>query len=204
MACINPSGEGYDVEELDPALLARFSALNVKADVKSWLIWAESVGVHGAVREFVRCTPKIFEPRESNPRAWVSVSDIVSAHENGNGCKGSLLALIVGKVGDKLGPAFLKFYSAYGSDKLPTPEQILKGYSRHRVAIQRFRDSGNTSALHSLTQQMLLHLQDSSNQRHISESKIQLTNCQMFVSDLPAEYRTRFQKHAGSLLMKGA
>lgn len=204
MACINPAGEGYDVEELDPALLARFSVLHVKADVKSWLKWAESSGVHATVREFVRSSPKIFEALESNPRAWTYVSELVAARENGDGSKDSLLALVAGQVGDKLGTAFFKFYCAFETEKLPTPEQILKSYSNHRAAIQRIGLSGNTAALHSLTQQMLLHLQAPSNQRNLSQCKPHRANCQLFVSDLPAEYRARFQKHAGNLLKIGA
>ncbi|MEI6236193.1 MAG: hypothetical protein WCT04_24320 [Planctomycetota bacterium] len=204
MACINPPGADYDVEELDPALLARFSVLSVKADVKCWLRWAESSGVHPAVREYVRSTPKIFDTRESNPRAWSFVSNLVHAHESGNGTSASLLALIIGQIGEKLGPAFVKFYGTFGKVKLPTPEEILNHYPRHRLAIRRVRDDGNTAALHSVSQQMLLHLQDPTNQRTLLETKTRLVNYHDFVSDLPAEYRARFQKNIDRFLKKGA
>ena len=204
MACINPPGADYDVEELDAALLARFSVLNVRADVKSWLCWAESNGVHAAVREYVRSTPKIFETREGNPRAWAFASNLVHAHESGIGTNTSLSALIIGQMGDKLGPAFLKFYGTFGKTKLPTPEEILKDYPRHCGAIRRVRAAGDTAAMNSVSHQMLLHLQDPTNQRTLLESKDLLANCHAFVSDLPAEYRKRFAKHIGHLLKKGA
>src|SRR5262249_55410972 len=52
-ASINPAGEGYQVEELDGAVLSRFVRLRVVPDVDEWLEWAEEHRVHDKVRAFV-------------------------------------------------------------------------------------------------------------------------------------------------------
>jgi len=75
VACMNPSSDGYDVDELDPALLSRFLHLSIRADVPSWITWAEQNHVHSAVIAFVEGFPNAFETIP--PRTWVYLSTLL-------------------------------------------------------------------------------------------------------------------------------
>src|SRR5262249_34869085 len=60
-AAINPAGEEYDVQDLDPALLSRFVVLGVRADREEWLAWAEAHNLHDDVVRYVGSDGKIFD-----------------------------------------------------------------------------------------------------------------------------------------------
>ena len=75
VACMNPSEDGYDVDDLDPALLSRFLRLPIKADVSSWITWAEHNHVHSSVITFVEGFPNAFETIP--PRTWVYLSTLL-------------------------------------------------------------------------------------------------------------------------------
>jgi MoxR-like ATPase len=49
VAAINPPDQGYEAEELDPALRSRFVQAVVEPDREEWLAWARTVGTHAAV-----------------------------------------------------------------------------------------------------------------------------------------------------------
>ena len=194
VACVNPT-DGYDVDELDPALKARFSVLRIEPDVTSWLQWAETAGVHHAVYDYVRATPKIFETPGSNPRAWFYIGEIMKKFEAGAFAKLSLLTLIEGYVGDKLAIAFLKAYELGTAAQIPTAEQLLRNYERYRELVRAFGKNGNTTALDSICHQMLLHLQDPSRLHSVIGNTRRSTNLIALYTDLPAEFRLKMRTH---------
>lgn len=194
-ACINPAEEGYDVDELDRALLARFLIIHVEPCVKNWVAWASANGVHGAVIQFVDDTPKIFDPNVSNPRSWKYVSDIVKGFESEEFKRDALLVAVAGFVGSKLASAFLRVYTGAGVFSVPSPKQIISAYSKVRKVIKDLASAGNAASLNSLCVKLILHLQEPTNESAVKSSSKFTDNLRTLLSDLPAEFRTRMLKH---------
>jgi len=80
IACINPSGDEYNVNDIDPALLSRFMVIDICAGKKEWLKWANKNKVHEAVVNVVSEHPDPFDVKTGvPPRTWHYVSQILSA-----------------------------------------------------------------------------------------------------------------------------
>lgn len=79
---INPSGERYDVDELDPALLSRFVTLNVYADRRHWAAWAQTQGLLQDVVSLIERTPDIF--RSAPPRSWTKAARLLAIAQQTN------------------------------------------------------------------------------------------------------------------------
>lgn len=69
IAAVNPE-DGYDVDAMDPALLARLTRLEIHADRQNWLSWARSNAVFAGLLRFVESYPEAFD--RSPPRCWVA------------------------------------------------------------------------------------------------------------------------------------
>lgn len=104
IACINPSGEDYQVNDIDPALMSRFMHITVEASKKDWLKYAyrkvdEDYNVvnkeeckkkefdeletliHPIIIKIVEDTPDPFDSdRGVPPRTWKYVSDIIKTY----------------------------------------------------------------------------------------------------------------------------
>ncbi len=193
-AAINPAGDEYDVDELDPALLARFMTLNVVPDKTSWLRWATENNVHPSVRTFVEATPKAFNGGEGNPRAWASVGRLLRAAEETTAHRGMLLAGIAGLVGDRLALAFMATYGARKAGSIPSVAGVLKSYGKVRTMVQEWAERGDTARLASLIHQLMLHLQDPENETAVRDNGRWSANLKRLCSDMPAEFRRRLRE----------
>src|SRR5260370_27159820 len=96
VAAINPASEGYEVEELDQALLSRFVQVGVVSDRQEWLNWARSNGIDPGVLSYVEADEGVFGDPESNPRAWVYVSKVLQASRTHQHSPESLHVAIAG------------------------------------------------------------------------------------------------------------
>jgi hypothetical protein len=185
-AAINPSDDdaGYDVAELDPALLSRFVQAGVVADREEWLRWAEARGLHQDVLGYVASDPKIFD--DTNPRSWKYTSDLLQAAEKAGSGKGALEAAIAGTVGDKRGIAFRDFRK-HGMATLPEAGELLANYRRHRDQVRAWADQGKTDVLDSLTHLVKLLLQPRESFEKIRQDKKTWKALGDFLSDLPPD-----------------
>jgi MoxR-like ATPase len=195
-AAINPDEDGYNVESMDKALMARFITMHVVADKKSWLAWADRNGIHHAVRQYVRSTRKIFDSPGSNPRAWAAVSSVLSAVEASTKkfSRNTLLVNVAGLVGNELAGAFLRTYRNQTVADVPSVEQVLGSYRDVVDRIRKAAKAGNSSFLDSLCHAVLLYLQDPTNEAMARSDKNTVKNLQLLLTDLPAEFRTRLKK----------
>jgi len=195
-AAINPDEDGYDVEPMDRALIARFVTMRVVPDVKSWLAWADRNTIDPAVQQYVRNTPKIFDPSGSNPRAWAGVSDVLLAFESwpGGFSRNTLLVNIAGLVGDKLADAFLKTYRCRAMADVPPAEVVLGSYQKVGARIRKATRAGDSSFLDSLCYGLLLHLQDPDNEARAQADKRAMENLQRLLKNLPAEFRRKLRE----------
>lgn len=118
VAAINPS-DGYQVDELDPALLDRFLHITVEADTKAWLDWAKAEGISDVIRDFlIAHTDRIhYMPEDGSkgatPRSWAKLDGYVKNFET---IPRALHSQIVkGKIGDALAGQFISFYNNYAN-----------------------------------------------------------------------------------------
>jgi len=191
----NPSTDGYETQEMDAALLSRFIRVTVEADVKEFLKWGDSNGVHPAITRFLRNTVDIFTVPESNPRAWTWASDILHTHEKaGNGCEGLLTVTISGLVGDALGTAFVQSY--LNGEEPILANAIIREYDRNQGTVQQWATMKKTDLLNASAHNVLVALQNVDVCAEVGNSESMRTNLAAFISDLPAEIGKRLMKAA--------
>ncbi len=77
VAAINPENGEYNVNPLDRALRARFLQLRVRADVESWLAWAQESGIHPAILRLARLHDRMLA--DVPPRTWTYASRLLHA-----------------------------------------------------------------------------------------------------------------------------
>ncbi len=185
MAAINPDNEGYDVQQLDPALVSRFMRLQVVADVVAWLRWAEENNVHDAVLRYVKSVPKIFET--SNPRSWTYVSGVLAGYESlGRDDRQTLLAGIAGLVPDAHAKAFEQAYRG-GGEAAISADQILRKYPSVKGTVAGWVKAKKTDKLDSAAYGVKVALQSCDICAEIAQSKKMVRNLSAFIKDLPAD-----------------
>jgi len=122
VAADNPDNGDYAVEELDRALIDRFTSVDVEVDVQGWLDWARVKKVNKIVRAFIADNPSKlhFMPEDGSddkvgatPRSWTKLGayiDIISTVP-----KELHYTIINGKIGKALASQFLNFMNNYQS-----------------------------------------------------------------------------------------
>jgi hypothetical protein len=189
-AAINPSGDDYEVDELDPALLSRFVKAEIFADVEEWLIWAKSHGIDPSVTNYIRHNPDALCDGEANPRAWEIASSFVGP-AGGKSLLPEAKAAIRGAVGNVQANAFIK--TLEDSTGPLDAKSLLSGYSREG----RVRDwvkTGRLDLVQGTLRGLKVYLQSPRNFKAVRGSGARWKNLQEFVSDLPGDLRTDFQE----------
>ena len=194
VGAINPDEDAYMVEAMDAALLARFMVIHVEPNVRHWIAWAEANGVHPAVMEYVKSTTDVFKKAtDSNPRAWVYVSDILHAHESNGSSRGTLAAAVAGFVGGSHARAFLRIYHSRSGIGVPPVASLLTSYGRGRTKVLSIVKAGDTARLSALSRNVLLHLQEPANEAAVQSCAKTMANLAQFVADLPADFRRKIR-----------
>jgi hypothetical protein len=202
VAAINPAADAYDVGDLDPALLSRFTKIEVEACPKTFVEWAEGNGVHQAVRHYVASVKDIFACDESNPRAWTYLSNLLKAFEQNTGSctEGVLLAMMGGQVGDTLARAFLQSY--HGTEEPLTLKGVLDDQQKAICIVRKWMDAKRTDLLAATAHQIKVALQssDQCTELHDEPAKARLLRdfCRELPADLSRQIRT-FMKQQGVL-----
>lgn len=193
IAAINPSSDGYDTNELDPALVSRFIRIEVEADVKTWVTWAENNGVHYSVIKFVSQTPDIFVASDSNPRSWTYVSDVLKAYEQQRMDDENLLTVTVaGLVGESLSIAFVQ--SSLRDEDTIAAESILKSYHKFRPMVKNWVSKKRIDLLNSTAHGVMIALQNIDTVAKVKTSALSTGNLEAFITDLPAEIAKKVSK----------
>ena len=195
VAAINPPDTDYQVSELDPALLSRFVQVEVTPDRQVWLSWARGNGIHPSVLDYVEQDPTVFDAADSNPRAWVYVSDILHAAEldSTSPRHPNIRTAVLGCVGDERGRAFL---AALNSPSQPIPaKQILCGYNHYRDTLRNWVEAGRTDLLKSTLHGVLTTLQPEADFQVVHESPEQWRGLGMFFRDLPGDLHAEAENY---------
>jgi MoxR-like ATPase len=186
VAAVNPEGQSYEVDELDPALRSRFVQVGVEPDREEWLHWARRNGIHPAVIAYVESDPSVFAQPESSPRAWAYVSDILHAATRSPWSRESLRAAVVGLVGAKRGAAFLRVWS---DDVKPLTAAEILAYPRHRARFRGWVDAGRLDLVRGSVLAISKHLQPRQNYELVKGDRTSWRNLGTFLGDLPGDLR---------------
>lgn len=174
------------VRSLSAALINRVIILNVRVDVKEWLVWANRAGVRKEILAFITFNPdSLMRPIPttpgpfSTPRAWVSLSCAMTLLEQaGTLNTAAMKALAFGHIS----PEDAAMYTVFSESKmgeLKTPQYYIcnpKEIPEERT--QRW------FILHAIRQSVLLN---SADQLSLAECNSKQINA--FLSSLPAEER---------------
>ena len=165
VAAINPAGDEYHVDELDPALLDRFLKIDVSADPKSWLNWARANKVNGVVRDFIAENPTKLHFKAQNedvgatPRSWTMLGKLVDNFKHVD--PEMHFEVIKGKVGSAIGSQFYSFLCNYVNImKVEDIEKFVK--AKKKITKENIREvadelkNGKFGSLESVVQMELV------------------------------------------------
>ena len=158
-ACVNGGGDHgdqYQVGEMDPAELDRYTVFDVKPTVEDWLNWADG-NVLQVVWDFINDNHNHlehnddYEPNKVYPsrRSWERLSRTIGDQDvKALANTGVLYHLTTGFVGFEAGVALVDYVKNY--NKIVTVEEILDGKHKlttkftindHNALIERFKQS---------------------------------------------------------------
>ena len=158
-ACVNGGGDHgdqYQVGEMDPAELDRYTVFDVKPTVEDWLSWADG-NVNQVIWDFINDNHTHlehnddYEPNKVYPsrRSWERLSKTVGDQDlKALASTGVLYHLTTGFVGFEAAVALVDYVNKY--QKIVTVEDILEGKHKltekfkindHNALIERFKQS---------------------------------------------------------------
>ena len=158
-ACVNGGGDHgdqYQVGEMDPAELDRYTVFDVKPTVEDWLSWADG-NVSQVIWDFINDNHNHlehnddYEPNKVYPsrRSWERLSRTIGDQDvKALANSGILYHLTTGFVGFEAGVALVDYVKNY--NKIVTVEEILEGkhalttkftINDHNALIERFKQS---------------------------------------------------------------
>jgi hypothetical protein len=189
IAAVNPSGEEYQVDDLDPALLSRFARVQVLPDRREWLDWARRSGVHAAVLSYVEADTTVFDQPESNPRSWKRVSDLLTAAGKLLSDGATLRAAIIGQVGDVRGRLFIA--SLKKQDGPLTAKEVLSSYPRFRERVRAWiAKDGRLDLVQATVRAVCLQVQPETDYERLRKNPKHWRNLGTFFADLPGDLLT--------------
>lgn len=191
VAAINPSGDEYEVNDLDPALLSRFIRVRYAPTPENWLAWAGKNGIHSDVFRYVRDCPGVFDT--GNPRSWTGVSNLLNATA-ANTKPSTLNNAIAGLVGAEHAAAF--FHIGGCPDVEISADDVIERYATVEATIQQWFDDGQTDRLAALSHKLLLALQHGDTCPRISADVNMTGNLIAVLKVLPADLAAKIRKAA--------
>jgi hypothetical protein len=182
-AAVNDADDGYLVDELDPALLARFVRIKIEPEVTGWIAWASLNDVHPKVIGFVQDNPNIFADPQSNPRSWTYVSRLLRASEGVQaiGTTEDLVVAIAGLVGETWSGAFASYL---GNSGPLSAAAVIDAYGSHGGIVRRWRDDSRLDLIASTWANLRNHLQRQATFEAVIEDKAKKKNVETFLRDL--------------------
>lgn len=186
-AAIN-SGASYTVNEVDPALLDRFWAVDLTPTAEDWTRWARG-RLHDNVVDFIVGNEKFLDPPKNlepgtvstSRRSWERLSDaLVGAGIADNAESPIFYPLSVGYVGLEATIAFQSFVKDV--DIRFTGEDIAENYPKIRTKLKKLNSQDKWNAA-------LDKVSDYVTSRVKVLSEVQGKNIRDFATDLPPELR---------------
>lgn len=179
----------YTVNEMDPALLDRFWAVDLLPTTEDWLIWARGAGaVHVSVIDFIAANEKWLDtPKDTDPgniapsrRSWEHLSKAL--------CEASLAdtpddvmfyPMCLGYVGTEATIAFHSFSRSI--DNRVSGEEVIEKYESVKVKILRLGQEKQNIVIEKVAEYVTQKLK--------TLNDVQGANLRDFMIDLPGELR---------------
>lgn len=131
ISAMNPSNGTYQVEDLDPAMIRRFSTVVLEPDTEAWLKWADKNNIDKCLVSFINAHNDMLCIQEevqieTKPSAdgYRMLSVIIGASVIPEGCEAEIYKGLIGK---EQSLALLK-YQREAYDKPVSGEEILSNY----------------------------------------------------------------------------
>jgi len=193
-AAVNSSAQ-YQVNEMDPAFLDRFFAIDLTPTPQDFFAWAETAGqIEPDLIRFLKERESRLEPSDANPgtvqpsrRSWARLDRTYKANKvydlpigESEAAKGRAYSMAIGFVGTEASIELCDFLSK--RETRFTAVQILSEYPQHRAKVNKLgQDKLNTliDMIVDHAKVALLTTQDAD-------------NLALFVQDLPGELRVSF------------
>jgi MoxR-like ATPase len=201
-AAINPEDGEYQVTPLDPALRCRFLQMKVRADIRSWRVWAERNGVHPVVRRLAATHDDLLDTVP--PRTWTYAAQVISvmtAEERENE------QFLSDALGGYLPPAWVKRLRdelAKEADEADTTDdELLPLLHRYHTdgslqkRLRAIRDAGHTDHFHQLSRRLLELVDGAELLRLIDTEAFKLDAFDSLLADLPGDLRAAVQRAIG-------
>lgn len=137
-------GEEYQLTDLDPALVSRFNIYEFVPSAQDWIMWANQNGIDERVVNYISANPNALDNQtavedldnlEKTPdrRAWVRVSEIISAKPKLTDAHKTMVAGIIG------GLAASRFFDFLDKNHLLTAKELLLGdFEANRLKLKTY------------------------------------------------------------------
>jgi hypothetical protein len=187
-AAINASA-AYSVNEMDPALLDRFWAIDLTPDTQDWLTWAkESGAIHENIITFIAGNEKWLDPPKNGEasavapsrRSWERLSHALASNGVADLPDDSLFyPMCLGYVGTEATIAFHGYVKTI--DSQVTGEEIIQDYKKVKSKIAKLGQEKLNVAIEKVADHVTKNL------KVLDDN--QGANLRDFMGDLPAELR---------------
>jgi hypothetical protein len=184
MAAMNPFGEDYDVEKLDPALMSRFMVLHVVADAKEWCLWAGNNGIHPVCVEYAKQNPSAIQDATLSPRTLHYISNFIKD----SGAVGETLLAGLYGLSEKHGPKiFAKLNIGYVEQPV---SEMFKSPIPLVAEIKKWIASNRTDLLDKISTELLRSLKG----KPLPKTGVKKMNFEKILQALPSEKQTEIRK----------
>jgi MoxR-like ATPase len=186
-AAINPTNGDYETDELDMALISRFVRVEVEPDVDEWLAWARAQAncIHPDVMSYVKSDPAIFDDPQSNPRAWVHVSDLLHAQGRAGSSDETVHQAVAGLIGAVRAEAFLG--GRYKEGQPLQADDILVRYPRQGKRLRAWVEAGRLDLVRGSLHNLETRLQARGHYEQARRNAEHWANLSAFLADLPGD-----------------
>ena len=158
-AAINHGNE-YDVNDMDPALLRRFWAIDLEPKTSDWISWAKSKNVDDLIVEFIKTrTSHLYVNLNKvkpgsvfpTPASWARLDESLK-YRNVNLLedrdKINIFNLSLGFIGQEASVEFVDFVKKY--EIVVTPEELLKSYNKCKSKLDKMSNDRINSLIERL------------------------------------------------------
>jgi len=184
VASVNPSQNGYFVDELDEALESRWINVTVRPDENQWVAWGNDKGIHPVILDYVK-NAKPFTDPVANPRAWYYAADILASWEKSEKKNNTILKILLsGVLTCKWADSFLCFYNSHETSL--SPEQIIDEYSKYQIKLQSWVQRSRLDQIQSTLWRLQRYLQENDKNNILQDSQ-RVQNIENFLEDIPID-----------------
>lgn len=192
VACANPLGDdedlAYHVDELDPALRARFICVRAKPGLSEWIAWAKGSQVHAAVIETVGDAGlDALTKAGGNPRSWTYAGTFLRQWDEAPSGEQVLIAALVGLLGDRWGMVLARNYSS--AEAKVAPADILDNFDGVRPTLDRWHRGKRLDLVRETWEALQRHLSSNATAKKVAANTVLNANARAFIRQLPADLR---------------